>query len=43
MLRTTFSLKIWKQNGRRQEVDHSGLVMIQDTAPGLDVLPHQVW
>jgi len=43
MLWTIFLLKIWKQNGRRQKEDHSDLVIIQDTAPRLDVLPHQVW
>jgi len=38
-----FSLKNMKNNGRRQKVGHSDLVMIQDTAPWFDVLPHQMW
>jgi len=38
-----FLLKFWGENGRRQKVDHSDLVMIQNTAQLLDVLPQQVW
>jgi len=39
----TFSLKNLENNGCRQKVGHSDLVMIQDIVPLLDVLPHQVW
>jgi len=39
----TFSFKNLGKNSHRQKVGHSDLVMIQDTAPWLDVLPHQVW
>jgi len=39
----TFSYKNLGKNGRHQKVGHSDLAMIQDTAPWLDVLPHQVW
>jgi len=38
----TFSLENLEKNGRHQKVGHSRLVMIQDTAPWLNVLP-QVW
>jgi len=35
--------QIWKHKGHHQKVGHSDLIMIQDIAPWLDVLPHQVW